>query len=101
MSSRRVTGPAGWHSVKASNTRRSSGAAIRNDAESPLAFDAVGFEIVVIDGENGRERLPLRQVDQGGIREIHRPVAITMHQRLEVCKGSVPYRQDADRAGAE
>src|SRR5829696_6302859 len=55
-----------------------------NDAERAPAVDAVGLEVVVVDGKDHVQLLPLGQVNQGGIREVHGTVAVAVHQGLKI-----------------
>src|SRR3954470_14667035 len=50
--------------------------AIRDDPKTPLSFDPIGLEIIVVDGENRGQLLPSRQMDQRGIGEVHGSVLI-------------------------
>jgi len=52
----------------------------RDDSETPSAIDAIGFEIIVIDGQDGGQRLSICQVNQSRIRKIHRSVTIPVHK---------------------
>jgi len=70
------------------------------DAQPFAAADAVGLEVVVIDGKNSRERFTLRQVDERGVREVHRTVVILAHERLDVGQIPVRDREDRDRTRA-
>src|SRR3954469_19021194 len=51
-----------------------------NDAESPLPLDTVGLEIAVIDREDGDQIFSSRQVDEGGIGEVHGAVRVAGHE---------------------
>lgn len=45
-----------------------------NNPEPALALDAVGLEVVVIDGEDRHQLLSPRKVDERGVGKIHGPV---------------------------
>src|SRR5215472_16782481 len=48
----------------------------RDDSETPSAIDAIGFEIIVIDGEDRAQRFTLGEVNERRIREVHWPIAV-------------------------
>ena len=60
--------------------------------------DPVGVEVVVVDREDRRERLTLRQVLERGVRVIHRSVMMLTHERLDVREIPIGYRRDGERA---
>ena len=47
--------------------------------ELAFAFDAIGFEVGVIHGEDRGERFPLCQVNQSSVGEIHRAIRVSRH----------------------
>ena len=73
----------------------------RYDAEPTPPVDAIGLEVVVIDGKDRDQRLPSSQVDERRIGEVHGTVVILRHQGVECREIVVPDRRDRHRAGAK
>ena len=63
--------------------------------------DAVGLEVVMINGEHQGEGFALREPDQGGIGQVHGPVGVAGHERFEVRCVIVGDGKDGHRPGAE
>src|SRR5690348_8320655 len=62
------------------------GAVGGNDTKSLFSADPVYREIGLVDGENGLERLSLRQIDKRRVCEIHRPITISRHKCIDMLK---------------
>src|SRR5579863_4491631 len=56
----------------------------REDFEPAFAFDAVGGEIGVVDGQNGGDGLAFREVHESGIGEVHRAIPVLRHQGTDL-----------------
>ena len=55
----------------------------RRDPKPLLLPNSISFEIIVIDGEDGRQRLAFGKAYEGRIGEVHRAVAVPLHQVIQ------------------
>jgi hypothetical protein len=51
--------------------------------EPLTAFNPISVEVRAIDGKYGRQPFTPRQIDQRGVSEIHRPIPIARHERVD------------------
>ena len=63
----------------------------RKYAEPASSLNSVSIEVRMVHRQNCRLRFSFRQIHQRGIGEIHRPVPVVRHQRLDVRQFRVVY----------
>lgn len=70
----------------------------RQNAKPCPPPNAIGLEVVVVNGEDRGQRFSLGKTNQGGIGEIHRAICVPLHESFKV--GGVDIRDREQRHGA-
>ncbi|HEY3835571.1 MAG TPA: hypothetical protein VGL72_03330 [Bryobacteraceae bacterium] len=74
---------------------------ITDHPESAARLDSIRFEIGVVNCENRRQGFPPGEVDESGVSEVHGPVPVARHQRMNLREFGMPDRCEFDRAGVD
>jgi len=56
----------------------------RKNSKLSATFDSIRLEVCVIHGEDRSQHFPLRQIHQGGIREVHGTTPVARHQGCDL-----------------
>jgi len=70
-------------------------------AEPPSALNPVCIEIRTIHSENRGQRFPFRQINEGGVGEVHRMIPVSRHQITYMRQLRILEGRQHDRPGTD